>query len=142
MQIKIAIITSFLLLLLSYTYGYGAEYVLVCNKECPVAQITAQEVERIFLRKKRKWKDNSTIEVVINTNEKIYDQFTRSMLNKSSSQFSNYWRRILFSGKDMLPVILEKDSDIIDFIKKHPRALSYINMTNVTNTIKALPIIE
>ena len=136
------LIVSFLFLLTTCLVASGEEYVLVCHKECPVDQLTAQEVERIFLGKMRKWPDGSGIKIVVNSNEEVHAQFTRNMLNKSPSQFSNYWRKILFSGKNILPVMVESDVDAQKYLLEHANALTYINVTNLNNTVKKILVAE
>jgi ABC-type phosphate transport system substrate-binding protein len=142
MQKCTVLIVSFLFLLTTCLVASGEEYVLVCHKECPVDQLTAQEVERIFLGKMRKWPDGSGIKIVVNSNEEVHAQFTRNMLNKSPSQFSNYWRKILFSGKNILPVMVESDVDAQNYLLEHANALTYINVTNLNNTVKKILVAE
>ena len=142
MQKSTVLIVSFLFLVTTCLVASGEEYVLICHKECPVDQLTPREVERIFLGKMRNWPDGSGIEIVVNSNEEVHALFTRNMLNKSPSQFSNYWRKILFSGKNILPVRVESDMDAQSYLLEHTNALTYINVTNLNNTVKKILVVE
>lgn len=136
------IIISFLFLQLSCLAAYGEEYVLVCHKECPVDTLTSQEVERIFLGKMKEWPGGSSVDIVVNSNEKIHVQFTRNMLNKSPSQLTNYWRKVLFSGRMMLPVLVENDADAKRYVVEHANAISYIGVTSLDTTLKEIIVIQ
>ncbi len=142
MRKSTVIIISFLLLQMNCPVSYGEEYVLVCHKECPVDTLTAQEVKRIFLGKKKKWADGSAIDIVVNANNEVHGQFTRTLLGKSPAQFSNYWRKILFSGRSMLPVSVKNDVDAKSYMTGHPNALTYVGVTSLDTTVKKLVVVK
>ncbi|MCP3890547.1 MAG: hypothetical protein GY702_17000 [Desulfobulbaceae bacterium] len=136
------IIISFLFLQMDCMALYGEEYLVVCHKESPVDTLTSQQVQRIFLGKMKKWSDGSSIEIVVNSNKEVHAQFSRNVLNKSPSQLSNYWRKMLFSGKSMMPVLVKNDMDAKSYVAKHSNALTYIAITSFDPILKKIIVIE
>ncbi|MCB2182107.1 MAG: hypothetical protein KQH63_08795 [Desulfobulbaceae bacterium] len=136
------IIMSFLSLLMSSQTAYGEEYVLISHKKSPVEQLTSQEVKRIFLGKMKKWPTGTSIQIVVNINKEVHSQFTGDVLKKSPSQFSNYWRKVLFSGKSMLPVYVKNDEEAINYVSNHEDAITYINIAHYDDTFKKIAIVK
>lgn len=136
------IIISFLFMQMNCLASYGEEYVVVCHKECPVDTLTSQEVKRIFLGKMKKWPDGSSIDIVVNSNEEVHANFTRSALSKSPSQLSNYWRKILFSGRSVMPISVKNDVDAKSYVAEHTNALTYIDVTSFDDTLKKIIVVE
>jgi ABC-type phosphate transport system substrate-binding protein len=138
----IVIIASFLFLQMNCLASYGEEYVLICHKDGPVDTLTSQQVKRIFLGKMKKWPGGSSVDIVVNSNKDVHAQFTRAVLNKSPSQLSNYWKKILFSGRSMLPVFVKNDLDAKRYVAEHTNALTYIDVTSLDETLKQIVIVE
>ncbi len=142
MKKMIAFIICFLFLQMNCPASYGEEFVVVCHQNSPVNKLTSKEVKRIFLGKMKKWPDGSSIDIVVNKNKEVHAQFTRDVLQKTPLQFSNYWRKILFSGKSVLPVFVENDVDAKSYLAEHSNALTYIEINSFDKTLKKIIIEE
>lgn len=141
----IALIVTFLILQMQCFASFASperEFVLVCHKDCPVDELTSQDVKRIFLGKMKKFPDGSSISVVMNTEKMVHDRFSRTVLQKSPMQLSNYWKKNLFSGKSILPVFIKTDAEAMRFLSSHANTLSYISRENLDSSLKQIIIVE
>lgn len=130
-----------LILLLGRTFfAMAADYILVVHRENPVQRLPPQEVRDIFLGKKSKWGNDAPITLVMNTNEEIHEQFTRTMLQKSPIQLSVYWKKILYSGVGMLPLAVKDDEAAKSYVGFHKNAISYITEDALDKQVKKVEI--
>lgn len=130
-----------LILLLGRTFfAMAADYILVVHRENPVQRLSPQEVRDIFLGKKNKWGNDAPITLVMNTNEEIHEQFTRTILQKSPIQLSVYWKKILYSGVGMLPLAVKDDEAAKSYVGFHKNAISYITEDALDKQVKKVEI--
>ena len=118
----------------------AADYILVVHRENPVQRLSPQEVRDIFLGKKSKWGNDAPITLVMNTNEEIHEQFTRTILQKSPIQLSVYWKKILYSGVGMLPLAVKDDEAAKSYVGFHKNAISYITEDALDKQVKKVEI--
>ena len=134
------LLLTLILLLGTPFFARAADYILVVHKENPVDRLTHQEVRDIFLGKKIKWGNDAHIILVMNTSDEIHEQFTRVMLQKSPAQLSVYWKKILYSGIGMLPLVVKDDEAAKSYVGSHKNAISYITEESLDRQVKKVEI--
>ena len=115
-------------LLIAFLFGVTsvqAEVVVIANKSVPTDALNQKEVKKIFLGKKMYWEGNQKIALVILTKDTAHKEFVQKFLGKSTSQFTNYWKQQLFTGKGMLPKRVKAD-EMIETIKITNGAIGYL----------------
>ena len=116
----------FLPISLSLPVQAGKGFIIVVHKENGCEALSTVEIQHIFLGKQRTWPNGAPITLVMNKNDDIHELFTRSMLQKSPTQLSVYWRKILYSGASMLPLAMKDDEAVKSYLNVHQNAISYI----------------
>jgi len=127
-------------LLLGYKYALAADFIIVVHRDNPVRRIDQQEIKQIFLGKMTKWPNGTPITIVMNTNDEVHEQFTRTVLQKSPMQLSVYWKKILYSGTGMLPLAVKDDEAAKSYIGFHKNAIGYIAADSVDKQVKKVEI--
>ena len=61
--------------------------------------------------------ENDGVEVGMN--------FVKKFAGKSAKQFTNYWRKMVFSGKGKMPQAFADEAALIAFVASTPGALGY-----------------
>lgn len=117
-----------------------ANFVLVVHAGNEVASLTRQEVELIFLSRKRSWADGEKIAVVINENPKIYASFSYTVLKRSPRQYLIFRKKMLFRGQGMPLPTVQTDQEVIDFVSTHVGGFGYVSPEAVTPAVKVVPI--
>jgi len=116
--------------------------VFIANKDVCIDQISQKELKKIFLAKKKKWHDHSSVIIAIYVEENAKKSFLK-VIGKSKRQFENYWKKLIFTGKSKEPIKFEDLDSLIDFVAKTPGAISYIPESNLKNEkIKLIEVIE
>lgn len=120
----------------------GQEYVVVVHKDRQVDSLSPTELRRIFLGKTKVWPDGSAVLLVLNPNDSVHADFTRSLLHKSPRQLTTYWRKSLYSGRSMMPYVAESSDDITAYMERHKNAISYLSKSELDDSLKPIGIVE
>ena len=134
------LITTLMLSCLAPRTRAEEKFIIVVHKANPVEELTVQEVKKIFLGKKRNWPDGSSITLVMNKNDEIHESFTRTMLQKSPTQLSVYWKKILYSGASMLPLAVKDDEAVKSYLHVHTNAISYIASDSLDKQVRQVKV--
>lgn len=119
-----------------------ADVLFIVNKSVPVETLKKSEIKKIFLGDNPVWPNGEEIKLVTQVNTDIQKEFTITFTQRSASQFSNHWRKVMFSGKGMIPESVQSDHAVINFVKKTEGAIGYISPQSVTKDVKPVTISE
>ena len=120
----------------SFSYG---EIFIVANKSIATDTISADDVQKIFLGNKTKL-DNTTISFVIQKPGDSHTDFLKTYIKRSTAQFKNYWRQMVFSGKGRTPKSFESEEELITYISEHEGVISYVSQTPSNNNVKIIRV--
>ena len=122
-----------------YSSHATAEVIIIANKEVPENTLPKEEIKRIFLGKKKKWRDNTPITIVLRKPDKIHQELLNTYVNRTSSQFLNVWKRMVFTGEAQYPRLFSNQDSLIDFVATHKGAVSYIDSDQLNiNKVKII----
>jgi len=88
--------------------------------------ISDNDIRNIFLGKKTQWIDNQRIRFVLFTEQNTYQTFITHYVRKTLYQYRNYWRKKVFTGTGMMPVMFSKYSQCIDYVQRTKGAISFV----------------
>lgn len=138
--LEITIVAFCAALFLSTACPAASEVVLICNKDVPDAALSRDDVQQIFLGRKTRWSDGSKITFGVLKGGDVHDAFLRTYLNKTESQFTMFWKKMVFTGKGRLPESFETPEALRDYVVATPGAVGYIPVDLSTDSIKTLPV--
>ena len=106
---------------------------LIANNTVPVASLTEADIKSIFLGKKTTVegsKDGKKVKIkpVIATLKggATHDAFLKKYVGKTATQYSNYWKKLVFSGKGKEPPSFKTEKELLAFVSKTKGAIGYI----------------
>lgn len=106
-------------------------FVLVVNEANPVSELRREEVERIFMRKIKRWSDwdeRLRIEPVDHKDiTPVRERFSRLVHKKPARHVVEYWRRLIFSGRELGPEALDSDAEVLAFVAANRGAIGYVS---------------
>lgn len=108
-----------------FTFTY-AEEILVTHPGSSVSSLGADEVKELFLGKKTDLGDQKVI-LVMQKSSDAADPFFKQYLNKTSSQFMNFWKQQVFAGNGKLPKMMDAESDLVSFVSSNPGSLACLS---------------
>ena len=94
-------------------------------------KLTKDEVEQIFLGKKTRWSNNTTIRFVVFTEDAVYQKFLKDYIGKTIFQYTNYWKKQVFTGKGRMPKTFETSQEILAFVSQTEGAISFVPLQAV-----------
>ncbi|MCX6582492.1 MAG: hypothetical protein NT166_20155 [Candidatus Aminicenantes bacterium] len=140
---KLAKIIIFILLLSLSMLSFPGEYAVVVNKANPVEEISAKDLQKIFLGEKSTWPDGNQIKLAVVNSGDLYGVFARDIVKMTAVQFSMYWKQKIFTGSGVgTDIKFFKDGDKLkEYIATAPDAIGCIHPDLLDGSIKQVKII-
>jgi ABC-type phosphate transport system substrate-binding protein len=88
--------------------------------------ISVNDIRNIFLGKKTQWTNNSRIRFVLLTEEQTYRTFIKHYIRKTLYQYRNYWRKKVFTGTGMMPIMYGSCDQCVDYVIRTKGAISFV----------------
>ena len=66
--------------------------------------------------------------------------FLKKYVGKSSSEFKNFWNKILFTGAGVPPTPFNSEADMVEYVKKTKGAIGYIDSSTPHSGVKTVKI--
>jgi hypothetical protein len=87
--------------------------------------LSEDEVKQIFLGRMTR-KDGHTLVFVIFKEKKVYSEFLKTYIGKTITQYANYWKKQVFTGKGRMPKMFSESTELLEFIESHEGALGFL----------------
>ena len=136
-----AVLLVLLVIVLPTTYASGSG-VLIVNENVATESLTKTEVMNIFLGKKATWENGNKITFVTLKDGDTHKTFLRTYIRKTPEQFNYYWKRMLFTGKGVIPKSFESDQEVIEFVSRNKNTVGYLSNPTTAAGIKMISIAE
>ncbi|MCD4820192.1 MAG: hypothetical protein K8S23_16035 [Candidatus Cloacimonetes bacterium] len=114
---------------------------IIANISVQENSISAKNLKKIYLGKKTTWEDKSKIFFVICEDTELHKSFLK-IIKKTPSQFSNHWKKQIFTGKGKAPLKFETKEALIEYIATTDGAIGYILGSCEADNVKTLLIID
>jgi ABC-type phosphate transport system substrate-binding protein len=112
--------------------------VIIANKNVPDNSLSIEEVKRIFLAKKRLWRDGSKIEFVTLKGCAAHDVFLKSYLEKTPSQYDSYFKNLVFTGKGEALRTFSTEAEVVKYVSGTDGAIGYVSSGTNTRSAKVI----
>ena len=86
-----------------------------------------EEVKQIFLGQKTRWDDHSIIHFAVCTEETSLLTFLKRYVKKTPIQNQNYWKKLVFSGKGIMPKMFDDTQKVLEFVSSTEGSISFIS---------------
>lgn len=114
--------------------------VVVANKSVSASSLSIEEVKNIFLAKKTQWRDGSKIQFVALKKGAVQDDFLRSYLQKTKSQYNRYFRTLVFTGKGKAPRTFSTEAEVVRYVSSNAGAIGYVSSEPNTRSAKVITV--
>ncbi|MEO1365688.1 MAG: substrate-binding domain-containing protein [Acidobacteriota bacterium] len=122
--------------------GEEASFKIVTHADVAEDSLPAKQLSKIFLKKIKRWEDDSSITVFdLEAESEVRDAFSRSVHRKSISAIKSYWQRMIFSGRDVAPVELDSEAKMLEQIAATAGSVGYVSATaELPDGVKVLEV--
>jgi ABC-type phosphate transport system substrate-binding protein len=119
--------------------GAPAAAMVVAHKDFPATGLTRVDLKNMFLGKKTKLDGKSVVIATLRAGP-THTTFLKTWVAKTPSQFKNYWRKQVFTGKSRAPRAFKSEKDLLAFVRKTPGAIGYVSAGTRTDGARVLTI--
>ena len=95
------------------------------------------EIRAMFLGRRTVWPDGRSV-MVVAANAGPGQDGLMTFLGKSSQQFLNGWKKLMFTGNGSMPKLLANDQEVAAYVAQTPGAIGYISCTPPTGVVVLL----
>lgn len=124
------------------TQAIASEPVIIVNDKVPDNALSATDVKNIFLGKKVTWEDGQKISFVVLEAGDTHTVFLKEYVKKSTAQFRNYWRNLLFTGKGVEPKSFASETDLMEYVSGNDGMIGYISKETPVSGVKVIAITQ
>ena len=117
-----------------------AEVIIIANPSVSVSEITKGDLEKIYTGKQVVWKDGQPIKPALLETGDLHTDFITQYVGKTTNQFINYWRRMIFTGQGIQPRTFGMVGDLIEYVAETPGAVGYISSSDQAPNTKTLVV--
>jgi ABC-type phosphate transport system substrate-binding protein len=115
-----------------------AEQIVIVNKGVSESVMDASTLQRIYLGRKTTWSNGETIVPVTLHKGPVHREFIENVLNKTTTQFTLYWKQMIFTGKGLPPKSFESEADVVDFVSGVSGGIGYIDSATTHDGVKVV----
>ncbi len=115
---------------------------IVVNAKNPIDTVSAEDLSNLYLKKVKKWKDGiKAMPADQEVESQVRRLFSPALLGRTSSQVESWWQIQLFRGRAVPPLTLSSDSEVLQYIAKHPGGVGYVSAaTELPKNVRALTV--
>jgi hypothetical protein len=117
----------------------AADIKVVANPSVKAAQMSADELKRIFLATDTSV-EGGHVEPVFEKGGATHEAFLKQYLGKTDAALSIYYRSLVFTGKAFMPKMLGSDAEVLDYVAKTRGAIGYVNAAASTPGTKEIAV--
>ncbi len=114
------------LLMGNFTLASATDYVVVVNKSLNIDNISSSDLSAIFTGKKKFWDSGEKVTIAIFADEEVQQEFLSEHVRKTPSQYKNFWKKMVFTGKANMPDYINTLDEVVAFVNATPGAIAFI----------------
>ena len=129
--------------LMSFALMGGISYadaLIITNKSVSDPNITKDDIKKIFLGKKIKWKDKTKVHFVLSKDKDLHEAFLKTYIKRNPKQFKAYWKNMVFTGKGKTPKSFDTTEELIEYVANTEGAIGYIDSGTTAVNVNTVPV--
>ena len=136
-------VRSAVVMVLLTAFNANAGVAVVVNPGNALTEISVKDAQRLYLGKTGKFPGGGKADVVDQAvGEGARDTFYKGVVGKSESQAKSYWAKQIFTGKGTPPEALGGDAEVKARVGSDPKAIGYIDASQVDGSVKAVLMVD
>ncbi|WOI36952.1 phosphate ABC transporter substrate-binding protein [Alteromonas sp. CI.11.F.A3] len=96
-------------------------------------------ISRLFLNKMKSFPNGTNaVPLALAEGQAATDEFNGKVLNKSASQLTAFWSKLVFTGKGQPPKALGSDAEVVSAVAADPGAIGYVDAGSVDGSVRVV----
>jgi len=102
--------------------------------------IASGDLQGMFLGKTSSWSDGATVKPAVLADGPVLEDFLKTHVKKSASQFKTFWKKAVFSGTGTPPAEFATEVELIAYVAATPGAVGFVSEGAETGGAKVLTV--
>jgi ABC-type phosphate transport system substrate-binding protein len=116
-----------------------ASIVVIVNPASGIDKLSRDEVIDIFLGRYRKLPSGRVaLPIDLANPSEDRTRFYQLLVNKSPTEISSYWARLVFSGKTSPPFQVPDAQTAVELVQSNPNAIAYVDRAALNPGVKVV----
>jgi ABC-type phosphate transport system substrate-binding protein len=116
-----------------------ASIVVIVNPASGIDKLSRDEVIDIFLGRYRKLPSGRVaLPIDLANPSEDRTRFYQLLVNKSPTEISSYWARLVFSGKTSPPYQVPDAQTAVELVQSNPNAIAYVDRAALNPGVKVV----
>ena len=116
---------------------------IVANPDVPVAELTREQVSRLFLKKVPFWSNGVPVAPVdLDEGAQARAAFSQRVHRRSVDMLTRYWQRQIFAGRETPPPTRRSDEEVLAYVRTTPGAIGYVSSDAPVHGVRVLSVHE
>lgn len=116
-----------------------ADVYVIVNANNPLASITPDEIDRVFLKKTKRFENGLNAEpIMLTEGTRQRASFNKHILGRDEQQLKYYWSRKMFSGGDRPPPAVASEADVVAVVAEKPGGIGYVTTRPKDTRVKVV----
>ena len=129
------------LLTLSAAAAEPASFKVVVNAANPASTISRAELSSMLMKKQARWANGTVVQPVDQAEQaRVRESFTKAVHGKSVGAVRSYWQQQIFSGRNVPPLEVRNDAEVVAYVRSKPGAIGYVSEGAVLDGVKQLEV--
>jgi ABC-type phosphate transport system substrate-binding protein len=118
----------------------AAEFLIVANPAISISSVSKDDFKNILLGNKSKTDGGTNIKLALMTEGPVHETVIQTFTARSVDQFDKYWKKLVFTGKNVAPDTFKSESELLAFVAKTPGAIGYVAAGTQATETKILKV--
>jgi len=121
------LVMGFVLIVLFASNSYGEPIVFIVNKDNPIASISNSGIQKIFLKKIKRWDSGEkTVPINLYNNTLVKRDFVSSILGMILHEYDQYWLGVKQRTGETEPRVVKSSKFVLKIVSVNKEAIGYL----------------
>lgn len=103
-------------------------YKVIVHRSNPADAIPAARLQQLFMKNVTRWPSGATVQPAeVRGQASARQEFARRVLGKSLAALKSHWNKLIFTGREVPPVELASDEDVVAFVRSNEGAIGVVS---------------
>lgn len=108
-------------------FVFAGDVVVITHPDTAPGTVDADTIKKIYSGNVTRWPDGSRINLTMIENAPFHEDFLKTYVGKTKSQFQATWKKLMFTGKGKYPMSFNSAEELIDHISNNKGTIGYVS---------------
>lgn len=113
---------------------------VVAHPDVQEQELDKATLGSLLLGHKQKWADGAKVVIVMPQASDDLEVFLKGVIGKTPGQFDMHWKRLVFTGKGLMPKTVETAAGVVADVRLTRGAIGLVPAGTKTDGVKVLPL--